>query len=216
MQVGIQVQAMAPHAPSRMARLPQCRTLNRFRRAEDGTTAIEFGMVAFPFLIFVLGILAVGLQFFTINSLDHAVEVVSRQIRTGQAQTVMDADGNTMTLAQFRNAVCSVAGRYIERDCNERVKVHIQSGNNWAAINPRPCAQAGVMTDQAGNDSDTVADTAGGAGQVVLVTVCYDWELPIHFPMLNRILMTPPDGVPLTSGGSLVQAVATFRTEPYE
>ena len=60
----------------------------RFRRCENGVTMIEFGMVAFPFLLFVLGIMAVGLQFFTINALDHAVETASRKIRTGAIYTM--------------------------------------------------------------------------------------------------------------------------------
>jgi hypothetical protein len=50
----------------------------------------------------------------------------------------------------------------------------------------------------------------------VLVTVCYDWQLPITFPYLQYMMMRPADGVPLASGGSLIQSVATFRTEPYE
>jgi hypothetical protein len=30
------------------------------------------------------------------------------------------------------------------------------------------------------------------------------------------MMMNPSDGVALESGGSLIQSVATFRTEPYE
>lgn len=190
--------------------------VRRFLKSEDGVTAIEFAILATPFFVFVFGIMAIGLQFFTINSLDHAVEVAARKIRTGEAQTKKDSSGNTMTIAKFRDLICDAASNFIERDCATRLRVHIQSAAQWANIVPRPCAQAGNMTNQVGNANSPVASQSGGAGQVVLVTVCYDWQLPVQFPFLNRILMKPADGIPLQSGGSLIQSVATFRTEPYE
>lgn len=186
---------------------PHRGVVSRWRRNEDGVTAIEFGMVAFPFLLFVLGIMAVGLQFFTINSLDHAVETASRKIRTGEAQR------NNLTLGDFKQMVCDASRAYIEYDC-ERVVVHVQSAANWAGIDPSACASGGTLTPPSDSNAP-LADSSGGAEQVVLVTVCYDWQMPITFPYLRYMLMKPIDGIPLASGGALIQAVATFRTEPY-
>ena len=180
----------------------------RFRRNCDGVTAVEFGLVALPFLLFVLGIMAVGLQFFTINALDNAVDTAARKIRTGEAQRA------GMKLSDFKDLVCKSGGYYVEKDC-EKIYVHVQSAGDWAAIEPRPCASDGKMTTQSNMTADLV-DSSGGSEQVVLVTVCYDWQLPITFPTLQYMLMHPADGVALESGGSLVQSVATFRTEPYE
>lgn len=187
------------------------RRVAKLRGDERGVTAVEFGILALPFFLFVLGIMAVGLQFFTINSLDHAVEVAARKIRTGEAQR----DGKT--LEDFKQLVCESGGSYIEKDCNsEQLVVHVQSGASWAPIVPRPCAEGGQLTPQQGLGTDPLADSAGGANAVVLVTVCYDWRLPIKFPYLQLMLMRPSDGIALASGGSLIQSVATFRTEPYE
>jgi Flp pilus assembly pilin Flp len=180
----------------------------RFCANNDGVTAVEFGLVAFPFLLFMLGTMAIGLQFFTINMLDQAVETASRKIRTGQAQR---AD---MTLNEFKDLVCEAGGHYIEKDCGN-IFLHVQSAADWSDINPQPCAEDGVMTPQS-NMTGPLSDASGGAEQVVLVTVCYDWEMPLSFPYLNYILMRPADGNPLESGGSLIQSVATFRTEPYQ
>lgn len=178
---------------------------------ESGVTAVEFGILALPFFLFVLGIMAVGLQFFTINALDHAVEVAARKIRTGEAQR----DGKTVD--DFKQLVCEAGGSYIEKDCNsEQLRVHVQSSGNWAGIDPRICAAAGQLSAEFGLGTDPLAASAGGAGAVVLVTVCYDWRLPIKFPYLQYMLMRPTDGIPLASGGSLIQSVATFRTEPYD
>lgn len=180
----------------------------RFRKSREGVTAVEFGLVALPFLLFVLGIMAVGLQFFTINALDNAVETAARKIRTGEAQRA------GMTLGEFKELVCDSGGHYIGSNC-EHVYVHVQSASNWAAIEPTACAAGGSMTPQSNTTAD-LADSSGGAEQVVLVTVCYDWRLPITFPYLQYMMMRPADGVPLNSGGSLIQSAATFRTEPYE
>jgi len=180
----------------------------RFRRNCDGVTAVEFGIVALPFLLFVLGTMAVGLQFFTINALDNAVDNAARKIRTGEAQRA------GMKLSDFKDLVCKSGGYYIEKDC-EKIFIHVQSAGDWAAIDPRACASNGKMTAQSNMTADLV-ESSGGSEQVVLVTACYDWQLPITFPTLQYMLMRPADGVALESGGSLVQSVATFRTEPYE
>lgn len=180
----------------------------RLVKNEDGATAIEFALVAGPFLLFVLGIIAIGLQFFTINSLDHAVETASRKLRTGEAQKA------ALKMSQFREMVCDAGGNFLEADCN-KIVVHVQSAANWAGIVPQSCAANGNMSAQSDMDAN-LSDSSGGAGQVVLVTVCYDWEMPVKFPYLNHILMKPSDGVALASGGALIQSVATFRTEPYD
>ncbi len=181
----------------------------RLRGDQQGTTAIEFGMVAFPFLLFVFGIIAVALQFFTINALDHAVETVSRKIRTGQAQM------EGWTVDQFKSQVCSEAAGFLPLEC-DNLFVHVQSGGAWADITPTPCSTGGTMTPQSGNGTDALSGQSGVASAVVLVTACYDWTLPADVYFLQLIMMKPADGVPLASGGSLIQAVSTFRTEPYQ
>lgn len=180
----------------------------QFARNREGVTAVEFAIVALPFLLFVLGIMAVGLQFFTINALDSAVQTAARKIRTGEAQRA------GMKLSEFKDLVCESGGHYIQKDC-EQIYIHVQNASNWADIQPRACATNGKMTAQ-GNMTAELADSSGGSEQVVLVTVCFDWRLPITFPYLQHMMMNPSDGVALESGGSLIQSVATFRTEPYE
>lgn len=180
----------------------------RFRANSQGVTAVEFGLVAFPFMLFVFGIMAAGLQFFTVNALDNAVETAARKIRTGEAQRA------GMTMQNFKNLVCDSGGYYIKDNC-QHIYVHVQSATNWADVTPTDCAENGQMTPQS-NMTAALADSSGGSEQVVLVTVCYDWQLPITFPYLQYMMMRPADGVPLASGGSLIQSVATFRTEPYE
>lgn len=169
-----------------------------------GTTAIEFGLVALPFFLFAFGIMLVGLKYFTENSLEHAVESAAREIRTGQAQKAGKSFGD------FRQMVCDEAGAYIS--CDGKLQIHVQSADEWADIVPTPCLTGGSLTPSAGVSDDPLADSSGEEERVVLVTACYEWDLTQVFK-LGGLGDSIAD---MSNGSSLVQAVATFRTEPYK
>ena len=76
------------------------RLAGRFARAERGATAVEFALVALPFLMLVFAIIELGLVFLVSITLESAVADVGRTIRTGQVQT---GGGSA---ASFKTAVC--------------------------------------------------------------------------------------------------------------
>lgn len=173
--------------------------LGRFKRDRKGVVAIEFAMVALPFLFFVFGIIGSGLYFFTDNGLQNAVETAARKIRTGQAQRT------GMTVDQFRNEICA-NGTFL--DCS-KLRVLLQKGTDWSAISPQSCVSTtGTLVNSSGNSSDPLEQYAGGAGEVVLVTACYEWDLSQSVSFLGFSGMG--------NGSTLIQAAATFRTEPYQ
>jgi Flp pilus assembly protein TadG len=172
----------------------------RFASCRKGVTAIEFGMVALPFMMFAFGIMGTGLHFFTQNSLEHAVETAARKIRTGQAQQ------NGTTVAQFKQLIKEEAGPMIDLN---KLQVHMQTGAEWTDVSPAGCLDSsGVQTSGTGNGTDAIGQHAGGAGEVVLVTVCYEWDLAAVMPFLQFNNMS--------NGSAMIQASTTFRTEPYE
>ena len=173
--------------------------LRGFRNDSDGATAIEFAIVAVPFFMFAFGIMGLGLHFFTSNALEHGVETVSRQVRTGQAQN------GDMNLQSFKDAVCAETAGYI--NCDD-LNVHVQSGTTWADITPTPCLSGGSLAASAGSGTDLISDYSGGASQVVLITACYEWKLAQSLPYLML--------GDLGNGSALIQAASTFRTEPFE
>jgi Flp pilus assembly protein TadG len=182
------------------------RTLSRvtmacrpWRRDDRGATAIEFAMVAMPFFMFCFGILGVGLHYFSMNSLEHAVEAAARKIRTGQAQN------SGMTAGEFKALVCSEASGAI--DCS-KLRVHVQSGDDWS-ISPKSCLGSDKkLAATAGTSSDKISDSSGEAAKVVLVTACYEWDLATVIPFIELGDME--------GGASLIQAATTFRTEHYK
>ena len=181
--------------------------LGRFHDNQRGTTAIEYAMVAGPFLMFVFGIFALGLHYLATNSIERAVFTASRAIRTGQAQK------SSMTANEFKAAVCAEAAPYI--DCN-MLQVHIQNKDTWNEITPTNCINNGSMAS-GGNGSDVIGDRAGGASKIVMVTACYEWitakYIPYYMKDENGEWRTTP---PLESGNMVLQAATVFRTEPYE
>jgi Flp pilus assembly protein TadG len=200
--------------------LGHVRLFRRWRGDEKGTTAIEFAMVSAPFMLLAFGIMGIGLQFFTINALEQGVSSAARRIRTGTAQTGTIIAGQTddTTLANFKQLVCEESGSYIS--CDSKLVVHVQSGAEWADIVPVNCVTSGNLTPQTGADSDKLVDYSGGANQVVLVTACYEWDLGGEMWQKFWNLLAAgawSHGEEANEAGKvIVQAVATFRTEPYE
>jgi len=175
------------------------RAILKFRRDENGFTAVEFAMVALPFMMLLFGTIAVGLFFFTTFSLENAVEKAARQIRTGQAQTA------NRTTSQFKQDVCGLAPGFI--DCTNNLRIQVVSnpsfGGAATTMAGRPCIDSGGALIP----EPTSEPVPGAAGEVVLVTVCYEWEMTKVLPFLNLGNMG--------NGSRLIQASTTFRTEPY-
>lgn len=176
------------------------RLLNAWRRDTQGVTAIEFGFVAVPFLMFIFGIIGLALHFFISTTLEKGLEASARKVRTGQAQTA------GMTVQQFQEDVCAEAkfqsGAWI--DCN-KLKVHMQNSNDFS-FTPVECLPGGALGSGNGNAGDSIESLSGGASQTVLVVACYEREnvgLP-YFSLEN-----------MSNGSELIQLTTTFRTEPY-
>jgi Flp pilus assembly protein TadG len=165
-----------------------------WRRDERGFTAIEFAMVAMPFLMMLFGIITVGLYFFTTFTLENAVEETGRLIRTGQVQQ------SNMTADQFKQEVCNRLPGYV--DCT-MLRINVQTFAGFDTIAMPSCVDvSGKLID-----SSKTSYTPGGADAVVLVTICYEWQLAGKLPFLNVSNMS--------DGSALLQASTTFRTEPY-
>jgi Flp pilus assembly protein TadG len=188
---------------SQRTRAPAARLLRRWRKDESGVTAIEFGMVAAPFVMLLFGIISVCLYFFTNFTLENAVWQTARAIRTGQVQQGKGAYSAATTdddkKAAFKQALCATAPTFL--DCN-KVVVLVQSNANFNSIVAPQCAVGGTIIDQS-----AATFTTGGASSVVLVTVCYPWDFGGKLPFIKL--------GNLTNGAVLMQASVAFRTEPY-
>jgi len=180
--------------------------LSRLRKDARGTTAVEFGFVAGPFFLLMLGIITVGLHYFTITSLEYGVAAAARKIRTGEAQK------QNMTVASFRQLVCDEAGSYVA--CDSSLVVHMKQGTTFADLDPPiSCLTNGSLTPTGNTGTNAVSTYSGAASATVLVTACYDWQLGFS---LWQSLWSLMSVTPTTGDKTIISATTTFRTEPYE
>ena len=191
------------------------RLFGRLRTNEDGTTAIELGLIAFPFFMMLFGIMAVCMYFFSVFSCENAVWLSSRDLLTGifqnasstayqTAQANLGTDPDAMKKA-FKAQVCSRMQGFI--DCTNDVRVLAQARSSFGTAIARPSC-----VDVSGNliDETTAMSEfdAGTASTVVILTACVRWRFASQMPFLKFGNM--PDN------SRLIQASASFRTEPWQ
>jgi Flp pilus assembly protein TadG len=184
-------------------RVPRFSLLRRWRKGDSGMTAVEFGLVAMPFMMLLFGIISICLYFFTNFTLENAVWHTARALRTGQVQQAKGAYSSASSTEDkknaFKAALCALAPHFL--NCN-KVVVIVQSSASFGGIVEPKCATNGVMVDQSAATFNT-----GTASSVILVTVCYPWDFGGKLPFIKI--------GNLQNGAVLLQASVAFRTEPY-
>jgi len=181
------LQLMRKRAAKR--RLLALRQMRRLARKEDGAAAIEFGMVAAPFLLLIFAIMETAMVFFAGQTLETAVSDSSRLIMTGQAQ----AQG--FNQSAFKDAVCGkIYGLF---DCQAGVHIDVKSYPSFASVNLTPPLDAG------GNFDPNMSYQPGGPGDIVVVRLFYQW--PIFVSLLSN----------MSGNNRLLIATAAFRNEPF-
>jgi Flp pilus assembly protein TadG len=182
---------------ARLARRLPTRVARRFVRDQDGATAVEFGLVALPFLALTFAIIETSLVFFASQSLEAAVAEASRQILTGQAQTA----GYTTSDTFKKNVVCEYLKAGVTMfDCN-KVVVDVRNFTSFSSI----ATSAPVTSGQL--DEKKTEFKASGPGCIQVVSFYYSW--PIYVSLLGNNLAN------LGEGTRLLVATAVFRNEPY-
>ncbi|MBI3702694.1 MAG: pilus assembly protein [Rhizobiales bacterium] len=175
-----------------MRRLMQGRLARRFVRQQDGAAAVEFALVAAPFLALTFAILETAFVFFAGQTLEAAAADASRLIMTGQAQS------SGFSQAQFKSAVCArIYGLF---DCAGGLYVDVKSYSSFAAVNTTPPVTNGQL-------NTTTSYSPGDVGDIVVVSLYYQW--PIYVTMYGNNLAN------LNGGNRLLSATSVFRVEPY-
>lgn len=173
----------------------------RFWRDRRGVTAIEFGMVATPFLALLFAIIETALTLWTTQVLDTGVTNASRRVYTGQFQQDNAAETNMAVLAQkFRDEVCKHVVALLTCD---QIKIDVRALDAFPNSNPPP-----PITADGKFDSDNFGKyESPGANKIVVVRAAV--EYPVFVSLLN------PNAANLKNGNRLLLATATFRTEPF-
>ena len=176
------------------------RVFGRLWRATGGVAAIEFAVVALPFLALILVIFETSLIFLTEYVMESSLASAARMIRTGQVQ----AQG--LTKSQLKTLVCDKMEIFL--DCESKLYVDVRSFTAFSDIaGGIPAASVeGEVNPAIANDDDGSGFQPGGATQVVVARAFYDWELIV--PQLSKL------GT-LNGNRRLIAVGTAFRNEPF-
>lgn len=158
----------------------------------DGTTAIEFSLLAVPFVMFVIAIIELSLMFLGDAVLNGAVYDASRVIRTGQAQASGDPE------MAFSEALCSQAGLLL--DC-AALEYQVETLESFEEADLEP------EFDEDGHMIPVPFD-AGAVSDIVIIRVVYLY--PLLTPMIGRFFADSPNNT------KLLMATTVMQTEPYD
>ncbi len=167
----------------------------RWRRDEDGATAVEFAIIAMVFFWLFIGIVEIGMMMIFNSGLEDGVARAGRMIRTGQVQN------GGLSAAQFRDKICDQV--VLKTSCKSRLIVDVQKFPDFAHI--------GTLTeptlDKTGKLTAPSNFVPGSAKQVVVVRAFYDWKF--FTPLIGQLMSN--------IGGNrfLLSVATTFRNEPY-
>lgn len=180
-------------------RLPSPRA---FFRCRNGATAVEFALVAAPFMALLVAILQSALVFFASRVLDEVTEEASRYIMTGQAQQ------GGITQSGFGTYICTgsnTSALVSALFTCSKIMVNVQNYADFSsASTTSPTLSFNPTT---GAVTNAWSYNTGNPGDIVVVQVMYQW--PVVLGPLSMNLSN------LSNGNRLLVSTAVFKSEPY-
>lgn len=170
------------------------RGLRQFGREASGASALEFAIVALPFILLLFAALEVAVIFFANFSLENAAARGARLIRTGQAQN------QKFNAMDFKNEVCKHLSAPLS--C-AKLSLDVQHFTNFGSTSLTSPLDAG------GNMKTNFGYNPGVGGEVVVVRAFYPLDLPAKLPLEIRMSN-------MAGGNHLLVATVAFRNEPFQ
>ena len=168
--------------------------LRSFISHRGATSAVEFGLVAAPYVALTLAILQTAIVFFAGQTLETAAATAARLVLTGQAQT------QGWTADQFKQQVCSQI--YAIFNCQNGIYIDVETYPSFSAVN------TGMPVSNGTFNVSALGYNPGGPGDIVMVRLYYQY--PVYADVLGSGLGN------LNGGLNLLAATAVFKNEPYQ
>lgn len=163
-------------------------------KKEEGSTAIEFAMLAMPFIYILMGTIEISLMFASNSVLDGAVNDAARLIRTGQVQ---QAGGNPEDL--FKAKLCEKSSMLL--DCT-RFQYEVVEMGKFSDFN-----SYAATYDKDGN-LQSRGFNPGEVNSVNLIRVSYRYNFAT--PLIGDILANGPNR------SRVMISTVVLETEPYD
>jgi Flp pilus assembly protein TadG len=169
------------------------RAIGDFAGDKSGASALEFALVATPFLLLIFAALEVGLVYFANFTLENAVSRGARLVRTGQAQT------QQFSADKFKAEVCKSLGAPLS--CSE-LKLDVRKFTDFSS------AELTNPLDGKGGMKSNFSYEPGLGGDIVVVRAFYEWTLAAKLP--KEVGLSN-----MANGNRLLVATVAFRNEPF-
>jgi Flp pilus assembly protein TadG len=169
-----------------------------------GATAVEFAIIALPFLLMLMEVLQSALFVYFAGQLDHATQSAARQILTGSMQNA------SLTASQFRTQLlCPLLPSVMS--CNN-VIVNLQTVSEAVAPNGFytfvNASQTGLIIPPLDNTQTSFCPGSGGA--YVYLQVFY------AMPLLGNIWLPVTTTTFNGQTVKLIGSSAAFKNEPFQ
>ena len=176
----------------------------RFRRDARGATAVEFALVAAPFIALLVACLQTGLVYLSQSALELATEKSARLVLTGTVQGEAQGQAQTQpeTQAQFLATVCSKLPAILGNCANLLVDAQV-----YASFGSANTSAPTITYNAQGQITNTWNYNTGGPGDIVVLRVMYLMPVvggPLNFALAN------------SNGARLLIATAVFKNEPFQ
>ncbi|KQM94076.1 hypothetical protein ASE70_11825 [Sphingomonas sp. Leaf22] len=174
--------------------LPKSWIARRLFADKRGAATIEFSLCAAGFLALLIGTLQVAVVFFVQNVVQTAAEKAAREVLTGQIPSGTTQD-------QFRLRTCGNLPPFLT--CSN-LYVDVRKLSDLSAVGS---VDAGVSVNAAGQVVDATRFELGGAGDIVVLRLLYNWPIG-----------TAPLGLKLSNQDGdtrLIVGTMAFKAEPY-
>ena len=178
----------------------------RLVQREDGAAAVEFALVAAPFLALLFAIIETSLVFFAGQALETQTANATRLILTGQQQSA-SIPANSSAAAEFAKKVCDPSTNITMFDCSKMI-IDVQTIATFSAANTSKPIVAGQL-----DPNFTATYNPGGPNCIVVARVMYQW--PIYVSLFTSVLSSISLNLGDTGKTRLLMATSVFRNEPY-
>lgn len=166
--------------------------IRRFLAETSGASAVEFALLAVPFLAIVFAVMEVAFMFFVDSALDGALQRASRHVRTG------DAASNGWTLSTFKQDVCNEM--VFSFGCSDRLLVRTTVMSDFSSAHYVSAVVNGKL-------SVAESFSPGTASDYMLIQAFLPWDSLLAFAGVNAHT--------LSDGTYVLSAAALFRNEPF-
>lgn len=178
------------------------------RRANIGSAAIEFAMIAPVLLVLIYGVLEVGCLFFAQYVMKNASIATARHIRTGNGSAITTSAALADYICNTEDAtIDKLAAKVMLSGCTTNLKIYVQTMGTGFSYDTLTSALSSSKIQSDGTVPTHWDSALNTACTVVMIRVSYAWDVVV--PGLDWFLVTVPN-----AKQSLITATEVFRNEP--